>query len=56
MNQLKGKFTVGGVSIYLSWLTFPCSQAKQGHLPACVENCEVIHVSLKHLTKGHRRV
>lgn len=38
-------------SFYLSWLTLPCSQSKQGHLPPCVENCKVIHASEKHLKR-----
>lgn len=38
-------------SLYLSWLTLPCSQSKEGHLPPCVENCKVIHASQKHLKK-----
>lgn len=38
-------------SFYLSWVTLPCSQSKQGHLPPCVENCKVIHASEKHLKR-----
>lgn len=37
--------------LYLSWLAFPCSQSEEGHLPARVENCKVIHASQKHLKK-----